>query len=88
MHKHKARLTQRRLEILKLIAKGFNNEQIAVKLEMSLSNTKLQKWRLYCYLCVHSANDAVFIGIQKGLIFKNDLCESMKEVINGANTNI
>lgn len=88
MHKHKARLTQRRLEILKLIAKGFNNEQIAAKLEMSLSNTKLQKWRLYCYLCVHSANDAVFIGIQKGLIFKNDLCESMKEVINGANTNI
>lgn len=88
MHKHKARLTQRRLEILKLIAKGFNNEQIATKLDMSLSNTKLQKWRLYCYLCVHSAKDAVIIGIQKGLIFENDLCKSMKEVINDTNTDI
>lgn len=88
MHKHKARLTQRRLEILKLIAKGFNNEQIAKKMDMSLSNTQLQKWRLYCYLCVHTAKDAVFIGIQKGLICKNDLCRSMKEVINDTNGSI
>lgn len=88
MYKHKARITQRRLEILKLIGKGFNNEQIATKMKMSLSHTKLQKWRLYCYLCVHSASDAVIVGIQQGLIFKNDLCKSMKEVINDTNRNI
>lgn len=81
-------MTQRRLEILKLIAKGFNNEQIAAKMNMSLTNTKLQKWRLYCYLCVHNAKDAVIVGIQQGLIFKNNLCKSMREVIKDANETI
>ena len=65
---HKARLTLRRLEILKLIEQNYNNEQIAKKMNLSLSNTKLQKWRLYCYLGVHSAKDAVVIGKQKGLL--------------------
>ncbi len=88
MHKHKARMTERRLEILKLIEKGLNNKQIAKKMGMTLCNTKLQKWRLYCYLCVHNAKDAVIVGIQKSLIFKNDLCESMKEVINVTNGSI
>ena len=59
---HKARMTPRRYEILKLIAKGYNNEQIAKAMDLSLSNTKLQKWRLYCYLGVHNTEDAIAIG--------------------------
>lgn len=85
MHKHKARMTQRRLEILKLIAKGFNNEQIAEEMKISLSNAKLQKWRLYCYLCVNTAIDAVYVGIQEGMISEDDLCDSMRDVINDTN---
>lgn len=77
----KAIMTDRRREILKLIAKGFNNEQIAKSMDLSLSNTKLQKSRLYNCLGVHSAIDAIHMGIQEGLLFQSDLSEEMKEKI-------
>ena len=57
----KARMTDRRREILKLIAKGFNNEQIAKSMDLSLSNTKLQKSRLYNYLGIHTAIDYAYV---------------------------
>jgi len=77
----KARMTDRRREILKLIAKGFNNEQIAKSMDLSLSNTKLQKSRLYNCLGVHSAIDAVYAGLQEHLIYPSDLSEVMKAKI-------
>jgi len=83
MYKHKARMTDRRLKILILIAKGYNNKQIAKKMDLSLSNTKLQKWRLYCYLCVNTAIDAVFVGLQMGLLTKDILSEPIREEIYG-----
>ncbi len=87
MHKHKARMTDRRYKILILIAKGYKNEDIAQEMELSLCNTKLQKWRLYCYLGVHSAIDAVFVGIQNGLIAIEETSEKMKGVIYAEKTN-
>ena len=82
MYRHKARMTDRRLKILKLIAKGYNNRQIARKLDLTLCNTKLQKWRLYCYLGeIHSAIDAVYMGLQMGLLQESDLCEPIREDI-------
>lgn len=82
MYKHKAKMTSRRYEILVLMAKGYNNKQIARKLGLSLSNTKLQKWRLYCYLGeIHTTIDAVYMGLQRGLLNKNDLAEQIKEKI-------
>ena len=77
----KARMTDRRKEILKLIAKGFNNEQIAKAMDLSLSNTKLQKSRLYNYLGIHTAIDAIYVGLQEYLIYLSDLSEEMKAKI-------
>lgn len=80
MYKHKATMTGRRHAILKLIAKGYNNKQIARKLGLTLCNTKLQKWRLYCYLGeIHTAIDAVYMGLQMGYLQMSELCEPMKE---------
>ena len=80
MYKHRATMTERRRQILKLITKGYRNKQIARKMNMSLLNTQLQKWRLYCYLGdVHTAIDAVYMGLQMGLLRENDLSEAIRE---------
>ena len=84
MYKHQAKITQRRIKILELIAKGYNNKQIARKMQLTLCHTKLQKWRLYCYLGnVHTVIDAVYMGLQMGLISKDILSESIREEIYG-----
>ena len=80
MYKHKARLTPRRREILILIAKGYNNDEIAKAMGLTLTNTKLQKWRLYCYLGdIHTAVDAVYMGLQQGLLDMRDLSEAIRK---------
>ena len=82
MYKHKATMTSRRHEILILIAKGYNNKQIAKKMRLSLCNTKLQKWRLYCYLGeINTAIDAVYMGLQMGLLNEKDVAEPIREEI-------
>ena len=82
MYKHRATMTDRRYKILKFIAKGYNNKQIARKMKMSLSCLKTQKWRLYCYLGeIHTAIDAVYMGLQMGLLQMSELCEPMREEI-------
>ena len=84
MYKHRATITDRRLKILFLIAKGYKNKQIAKKLKMTLSNTTYQKWRLYCFLGdVHSAIDAVYMGLQRGFLRLEDLSEAIREEIYG-----
>lgn len=82
MSKHRAIMTERRRQILKLIAKGYRNKQIARKMGLSLSNTRMQKWRLYCYLGeIHTEIDAVFVGLQMGLLRESDLAEPIREEI-------
>ena len=82
MYKHRATMTDRRHQILILIAKGYKNKQIARKMGLSLSNTRMQKWRLYCFLGeIHTATDAVYMGLQMGLLQKDDLCEAIRDEI-------
>lgn len=82
MYKHQAIMTQRRLKILQLIAKGYNNKQISRKMGLSLSNTTFQKWRLYCYLGeIHNVIDAVYMGLKMGLLNEKDLAEPIREEI-------
>lgn len=82
MCKHKAIMTDRRRQILILIAKGYNNKQMARKMGLTLCNLKLQKWRLYCYLGeIHTSIDAVFMGLQMGLLKESDLAEPIREEI-------
>ena len=86
MYKYKAIMTERRHKILILIAKGYNNRQIARKLKLTLCNTKLQKWRLYCHLGeIHTAIDAVYMGLKMGLLKESDLAEQIREDIYGIN---
>lgn len=87
MYKHKATMTGRRHAILKLIAKGYNNKQIARKMGLSLSNTRLQKWRLYCFLGeIHTAIDAVYMGLQMGYLQEVELSEAIREEIYESDT--
>ncbi|MBR1620301.1 response regulator transcription factor [bacterium] len=82
MYKHRATMTDRRYKILKLIAKGYNNKQIARKLGLTLSNTAFQKWRLYCFLGdIHTVIDAVYMGLQKGYLEEVELSEAIREEI-------
>lgn len=84
MSKHRAIMTDRRHLILILIAKGYNNKQIARKMGLTLCNTKLQKWRLYCYLGeIHTSIDAVYMGLQMGLLREDDLTEQIRDEIYG-----
>ena len=49
---------------------------------MTLCNTRFQKWRLYCYLGeIHTAIDAVYMGLQMGLLNEKDLAEQIREEI-------
>lgn len=80
--RQRARMTERRYKILKLIAKGFNNEQIAKEMELSLSNTKMQKWRLYVHLNVNKKDDAILIGLVKGYLDPKEIkVKNKKEII-------
>ena len=82
MYTHRATMTDRRYKILKLIAKGYKNKQIAKKMNMSMSCLKTQKWRLYCYLGeIHPAIDAVYMGLQMCLLKEHELSEAIREEI-------
>ena len=87
MYKHKAKMTPRRLKILKLMAKGYSDEQIANGLNLTKSHYNLQRWRLYCYLDeIHKPLDAVYMGLQKGLIQRCELSKSVEDEIYGNDT--
>ena len=55
---HKARLTLRRIEILKLIAEGYTNKEIPEIMGISYANFKLQKWKLYSCLNANNTKEA------------------------------
>ena len=52
-------LSERELEILLLISQGFSNQQIALKLHLSLSTVKVHSYNIYRKLHVHSRVQAV-----------------------------
>jgi LuxR family maltose regulon positive regulatory protein len=52
-------LSERELEILALIAEGLSNQQIALKLHLSLSTVKVHSYNTYRKLHVHSRIQAV-----------------------------
>lgn len=64
----KARLTGRRIEILRLMAKGYKDEQIGRVMGLHITNVKMQKSRLYNFLGVHNKKDALHVGLEKCLV--------------------
>lgn len=61
-------LSARELEVLNLIARGYNRKEIGTLLHLSLHTVVSHIRKIYRKLEVHSCNEAVFEACQKGLI--------------------
>ena len=61
-------LTVRQVEVLNLIAAGYDTPGIAVKLFISEDTVKTLRTRIYAALCVHNATTAVLAAARRGLI--------------------
>ncbi|ATX81257.1 two component transcriptional regulator, LuxR family [Mariprofundus ferrinatatus] len=65
-------LSKRELEVLQLVARGFNREEIANYMELSIHTVVSHIRHIYQKLEVHSRNEAVFEAVQLGLIKLNE----------------
>jgi len=61
-------LGERELEILSLVAKGFNSPEIGHLLSISTNTVKTHIYRIYRKLSVHSRGEAVFEAKKLGLL--------------------
>jgi len=67
------RLSIREEEVLRLIAMGRNNREIAALLQISSNTIKVHIKHILEKLCIHNRSQAVIIAIQKGIISFDDL---------------
>jgi NarL family two-component system response regulator LiaR len=67
------RLSPRELEVLSLAAKGTSNNDIALKLDLSLRTVKSYLANLFLKLNVASRTEAVIVGLRKGILTLDDL---------------
>jgi DNA-binding CsgD family transcriptional regulator len=61
-------LTRRELSVLRLVAHGLGNKEIASELGISSHTVKYHLASLLAKLGVHSRTEAVTIGLRKGLV--------------------
>ena len=61
-------LTDREREVLKLMVKGFNNNEIAEKLYISLGTVKFHVSNIFMKLCVNSRVEAVTLAMHRHLV--------------------
>jgi len=61
-------LTQREREILKLIAEGYTNQEIAQKLYISVKTVQTHRAHILEKLGLHDRTELVRYAIRKGLI--------------------
>jgi DNA-binding CsgD family transcriptional regulator len=61
-------LTPRELSVLRLVAHGLGNKQIASELGISTHTVKYHLASLLAKLGVHSRTEAVTVGVRKGLV--------------------
>ncbi len=61
-------LTERELEVLKLVAEGFTNRQIAFKLNISIKTVQTHRANLMDKLNLHDRTELVRYAIRRGLI--------------------
>jgi len=61
-------LTQREREILKLIAEGYRNKEIADFLDISVKTVEKHRANLMEKLDLHSASSLTAFAMEKGLI--------------------
>ena len=63
-----AALTARELEVLRLVARGLSNKEIAADLSVTLHTVKYHLAAVLEKLDVRSRTEAVSLGIRKGLV--------------------
>ena len=61
-------LTRRELSVLRLVAQGLGNKEIASELGISTHTVKYHLASLLAKLGVHSRTEAVTIGLRRGLV--------------------
>jgi two-component system, NarL family, response regulator LiaR len=66
-------LTAKEITLLKLVAKGLNNKNIAVELNISENTVKSYLVQLFTKINVGSRTEAVVCGLKEGLITLSDL---------------
>jgi DNA-binding NarL/FixJ family response regulator len=67
------KLTNRELEILRLLAKGISNKDIALRMGLSLRTVKGYVGDLFLKLNVASRTEAVIVSLRKGILTLEDL---------------
>ncbi len=63
-----APLTERELEVLRAIAEGLGNKQVAARLGISASTVKSHLEAIYAKLGAHTRSEAVSRGLRAGLV--------------------
>ncbi|MDD5702303.1 MAG: response regulator transcription factor [Dehalococcoidales bacterium] len=66
-------LTNREYEVLKLAARGLNNKDIALRLDVSVHTVKNYLAVIFSKLHVGSRTEAVMVGLRAGLLTMNDV---------------
>ena len=66
-------LTLRELQILRLVAKGANNKEIAQKMGLSVRTIKGHLLTLFARLDARSRTEAVVIGLRTGILTIDDV---------------
>lgn len=62
------KLSKRQKQILQLLVKGQNNQEIAAALDLSEHTIKVHFWRLFKRLGVHNRTAAIYYAQTHGLI--------------------
>jgi DNA-binding NarL/FixJ family response regulator len=63
-----ATLTNRELEVLRLMADGLRTKEIAVRLDVSFKTAACHRYRILQKLCVESTVSAVRWAIRQGIV--------------------
>ena len=67
------KLTSKELEILKLMAKGISDKEIAIKLGLSIRSVKSYNHNLFLKLDVNARTEAIAISLRAGILNLKDL---------------
>lgn len=70
-----SKLTARELEILRLVAKGVSNKDIALRLGLSLNSIKTYLATIFLKLHVGSRTEAVVVSLRASILTQDDLNE-------------
>jgi DNA-binding NarL/FixJ family response regulator len=61
-------LTERETDVLKWLAKGLSNKEIADKLNISIHTVNTHRKNIMCKICIHSLAGLTIYAVSKGII--------------------